>query len=114
MGGFLISLKAVTFSVRLYQRRLPLLAGTGIPMLHAQHPSIPLLVNMPEDILIIHLSRRRFIPPRVIADLEIPDFTIGQVDVLNDIPLVPLHVIHIEKDLTGRTVHGPADGIGLV
>src|SRR5262249_30181281 len=55
-----------------------------------------------------------FITAGVVTYLKVADLTIGVIDQADDIPLVALYMIHVEQDLTGWAVDGPADGIGLI
>lgn len=82
-------------------------------MFHTHDAFKSFLVDMLEDILVIHLSSGRFLATWVIADLEVTDFIPCSVDIPDDIPLIALHMVHIEQDLAGRAVHGAADHVSL-
>src|SRR5262245_57874830 len=80
---------------------------------HPHHAFESLSVNVFEDVAVIHLARRRLLPARVVADLEIGDLLPGQVDVRDDIPFGNLLMVHVVKNLDRRAVDSAAYLIGL-
>ena len=82
-------------------------------MLHPNHTRVALAVDMFEDILVIHLTRRRFLTSRIITGLEVRHFTPRHVDVGDDIPLRDLLVIHVKGNLARRTTYCFADLVRL-
>lgn len=83
-------------------------------MLHAQDTPVSLMVDMLEDILIIHFPCGWFIAAGIITDLEVSNLAVGQVHIVYDISFIALHVKHVEQYFAGWAVHGLANGIGLV
>src|SRR4030095_11927144 len=78
-----------------------------VAVLHPQHERLALggglLVDVLEDALVVHLAGTRFLAPRHVADLEIPDLVPRPVHVLDDAAFVALGVVHVVQDLAGRT-----------
>ncbi len=92
----------------------PSLPGLRVAMLHAEDAVETLRADVPEQVLVVHLARARFLAARVVADLEVRDLAPGVVDVRHDVALVALHVVHVVEDLAGRTIYRAADGVRLV
>ena len=78
-------------------------------MLHAEHARELLSSNVPEDVLVIDLTCRRFISTRVVTNLEVSHFRVSRIDVGNDVALLDLLVIHVEQDLAGGAIDRAAD-----
>ena len=75
---------------------------------------VAFIIKMFEDILIIHFTSSRFIPARVVTNLEIGNLVPALINIADNIPFIALHVIHIEEDLAGGAANRLADHIGLV
>ena len=78
-GRYGLLQETVAVAVGLDQTGFALFTGFGYAMLHTQYAFIPFIVNMFEDIFVIHFSRRRLIPAGDVADLEVGDLAVGEV-----------------------------------
>ena len=74
---------------------------------------VPLAVDVPEDVPVVHLAGGGLLAARVVALLEVADLAPRAVDVRDDVPLGDLLVVHVEEDLAGGAPHRPADLEGL-
>lgn len=82
-------------------------------MFHTQHSGEPFSVDVAEDVLVIQLAGGGFVSARVISHLEIGDFAVRSVDIRDDIALVDLLVIDIEKDFAAWAIDRAADFVSL-
>src|SRR5258707_12930289 len=89
------SCEFVAVPVSLYPRHFSFLARMGGPVFHAQHSPVALLVNVFENIPVIHFPGGRFITSGVITDLKIADLAVGMVDVAYKVALVALYMVHV-------------------
>ena len=72
-----------------------------------------LLVDVPEDVPVVHLAGGRLLAAGVVADLQVGDLAPGAVDVRDDVPLGDLLVVHVEQDLARGAPDRAADLEGL-
>src|SRR5690349_989756 len=83
-------------------------------MLHSPHALVSFFLNVLKNIFIIDLSTSRLLPTRIVANLEIGDFSPALIDVSDQIAFISLHVIDVEKNFAGRTIDGFAEGKSLI
>src|SRR5262245_53063399 len=108
------SSETVDLPVCLDHGHLPLFPFTEVPVLHSHHTAIALVIKALENILVVDLPGRWLLATRVVTDLHIGDLVPAPVDVVYQVPFVPLHVIDVKKDFARRALHCLANLVGLV
>ena len=83
-------------------------------MLHAHHTFVSLFINVLENIFIVDFSGSRFVPSRIVTDLDVGYFFPAEVHIPDQVTLIPLHVIDIVQYFAGRAVVRPAYHLGLI
>src|SRR6185437_12856770 len=106
--------KIIGLAVSFYQCFFSFGAGAGHAMLHAEDAFVSLVIDMAEDIVIVHLARTRLFAAGVVADLQIGDVFPGPVEIGDQIAFVAMHVVHVEEILARRAIDGFTDHKGLV
>ena len=107
-------LKIIRVAICFYQRELSFLSRFCSSVFHAQHAFKAFAMNVCENISVIHFAGAGFIPARIIADLEIGNFIVCPIYIVNQVACIALNVVHVEQYFTNRAIHRFANRIGLV
>src|ERR1700722_12660513 len=104
----------ICFTVGFYQGFFTIGAGTGHAVFHAEDAFVTLLIDMFENVMVIHFTGAGFFAAGVVADLQIGDMVPGAIQVGDEVAFVALHMVHVEEILTGGAIDGLADHIRLI
>src|SRR4249919_2619455 len=94
------NLKIITIPVCFYQSHFAFFSFARHTMLHTKNAFIILAMYMFKDVVIIHLTGVRLVATGVISYLQITDLIPCSVDIVDNVTLIALHVIHIKKEFT--------------
>src|SRR6186713_669909 len=83
-------------------------------MFHTHDTTVALVVDVFEDVFVIHFSGGRLFSTWIVSNLEVSNFIPAFFNVWNNVSLVSLHVVHVEQNFARRAVYRPAYSIGLV
>ncbi len=106
--------KRIAFPICFDQGNLTFFARFGVAMFHTHDTTEALVVDVFEDVFVIHFSGGRLFSARIVSNLEISNLTPAFFNVWNNVSFVSLHVVHVEENFARRTIYRPADFIGLI
>src|SRR5690606_31831321 len=89
-------LEIVGFAISFHQSYFTFFSFSGDSVLHTHNALKSFLMDMPENIPVVHFTRGGLVAARIIPNLEIGDLVPAAVDVVDDITFVALHMVHIE------------------
>src|SRR5690606_23201102 len=90
------------------------LSGRGVAVFHAHDTTVPFVVDVLEDILIVDLARSRFFSSGVVPYLKVGDLIPAKIDVGNEVTFVALHMVDVVENFAGRRIDRLAYHITLV
>src|SRR3546814_12279358 len=90
-----------------------LFSGDTFAMFTTENALVAFVINMFEDILIIHFAGGRFIATRVIADMKRSNIIPASIYIGNDVTFRYLLVVHVVHVLSALMVHGYENHPGL-
>ena len=106
--------KRIAFPVCFDQGYFTFFARFEVAMFHTHDTTVAFVVNVFEDVFVIHFAGGRLFSAGIVSNLEVNNLIPAFFNVWNNVSLVSLHVVHVEQNFARRTVYRPADSIGLI